>query len=135
MKAIFYPLLTLLFFVFTNINNSMAQQTNAKIQEVYGDKIQEITQNDPERIKILTDALENRIKIMESPIVGEDKYIKLSTVPLLNKYNPGLKRDLVFNPDNFNPLKYNLNFFSSKAEVYRVDNTDYLIVVIPQTSK
>ena len=118
-----------------NVSDASAQQVNSKIQEVYGDKTQEIAQNDPERIKLLNDLLDNRIKIIESPIVGEDKYTKLSSVPLLNKYNTNLKRDLTFDPANFNPLKYSMNFFTSEVQIYRVDNTDYLIVIQQQGSK
>jgi len=135
MKNIFYPLFTALFIVFVNINNTIAQQVNSKIQEVYGDKTQQIVQNEPERIIALNDLLDNRIKIVVSPVVGEDKYTKLSSVELLNKYNPNLKRDEGFDPNNFNALKYNMNFFNSQAVVYRVDNTDYIIVIKPQSVK
>ena len=135
MKSSYLFFLTLTFSVFINLNTVIGQQVNSKIQEVYGDKIQEIAQNDPERIKVLNDLLDNRIKIIESPIVGEDKYTKLSSVPLLNKYNTNLKRDLTFDPANFNPLKYSMNFFTSEVQIYRVDNTDYLIVIQQQGSK
>lgn len=135
MKNIFYPLFTALFIVFVNINNTIAQQVNSKIQEVYGDITQQIVQNEPERIIALNDLLDNRIKIVVSPVVGEDKYTKLSSVELLNKYNPNLKRDEGFDPNNFNALKYNMNFFNSQAVVYRVDNTDYIIVIKPQSVK
>jgi len=135
MKNIFYPLFTALFIVFVNINNTIAQQVNSKIQEVYGDITQQIVQNEPERIIALNDLLDNRIKIVVSPVKGEDKYTKLSSVELLNKYNPNLKRDEGFDPNNFNALKYNMNFFNSQAVVYRVDNTDYIIVIKPQSVK
>ena len=135
MKHLFYSFFTFALIALANVSDASAQQVNAKIQEVYGDKTQEIAQNDPERIKLLNDLLDNRIKIIESPIVGEDKYTKLSSVPLLNKYNTNLKRDLTFDPANFNPLKYSMNFFTSEAQIYRVDNTDYLIVIQQQGSK
>lgn len=134
MRNILYTFLTS-FFIVVNINVIIAQQINFRIQEVYGDKTQELVFNDPIRLAFLNDLLENRIKIIESPAVGEDKYIKLSTVTLLNKYNPSLFRDVVFDTLNFNPLKYNFNFFSKTASVYRVDNTNYLIVIKPQTLK
>ena len=134
MRNILYTFLTS-FFIVVNINVIIAQQINFRIQEVYGDKTQELVFNDPIRLAFLNDLLENRIKIIESPAVGEDKYIKLSTVTLLNKYNPSLSRDVVFDTLNFNPLKYNFNFFSKTASVYRVDNTNYLIVIKPQTLK
>lgn len=125
-----------LFLFFLNINQSFSQQINPKIQEVFGSKTQEILNNNPEQIKLFTELLENRLKIVELPLSSvEDKYIKLSTMPLLNKYNPSLTRDVVFDINTFNPLKYNLNFFSNKVEVYRIDNTDYVIVINPQSSK
>ncbi len=132
MKNNFYVFLTVLFVQFTNISNFFGQQINPKITEVYGDKTQEIFQNDPERIALLTDLLDNRIKLVESHIVGEDKYTKLSSVALLNKYNSSLLRDSVFDPLSFNPLKYDFNISSKSTVVYRVDNTKYLIVIQPQ---
>lgn len=135
MKNTLYSFLTFALIVFANISHVSAQQVNAKIQEVYGDKTQELVVNDPIRLDFLNDLLSNRIKIIESPLTADDKYIKLSSVELLNKYNPSLTRDIVFDPLNFNPLKYNLNFFPKTAMVYRVDNTNYLIVIHPQTLK
>ena len=135
MKNTPFGLLAFLFMSFIGINNAFSQEINPKIQELLGDKTQEIVQNDPERIKVYNDLLENRIKIIESPVVGEDKYAKLSTVPLANKYNPAMQRDIVFDPATFNPLKYSMNFFTSQTQIYRVDNTDYLIVIHQQGSK
>jgi hypothetical protein len=132
MRNFYFAFFTVLFIVVSS-QNSIAQQINPKIQEVYGNMTEQIAQNEPDRIKALNDLLENRIKIIESPAISEDKYIKLSTVTLLNKYNPSLSRDTVFDTLNFNPLKYNFNFFSKTASVYRVDNTNYLIIIEPQT--
>ena len=127
MKKIISTLFFLIIFL-----KIQAQQLDSRIIEVYGNNANEIFQNNPERIKNLTDLLNNRIKIIEMPVIGEDKYPKLSDVPLLNKYNPNLTRDAVIDPNNFNPLKYSLNFFSTKTEVYRIDNTDYIISILPQ---
>lgn len=135
MKNYIYGFFTVLFVLFTNVNDSFGQQIDPKISEVYGNKTQEIFQNDPDRLKALTDLLNNRIKIVESPVNGDDKYTKLSSISLLNKYNSNLKRDVVFNPNTFNPLKYNLNFFTTEVQIYRVDNTDYIIVIDTQKQK
>lgn len=109
------------------------ESVDVRIKEVYGEHVQSIVLSDPDLLKALNDLLQNRVKIIESAIDTEEKYTKLSQVDLLNIYNPGLKRDLFFDPSNFNVLKYNLNFFSTKLTyVYRVDNTNYLIVIEPQ---
>ena len=135
MKTFFYPILTILFVVFTNIHNSIAQQINPKIQEVFGDKTQELVINDPERLAILTDLIENRVKIIESEVTSKEKYTNLSEAALVIKYNANLNRDEVFDPLNFNPLKYDLNILPKTPAIYRVDNTNYLIVIQPQILK
>lgn len=112
-----------------------AQEVDLRIQEMLGEKLQETLANEPQRIKAFTELLENRLSVVKIPVNPKEDYVKLSTVPLLNKYNPALTRDAAFDPATFNPLKYNLNFFSTKAEVYRIDNTDYIIMIKPQTFK
>jgi hypothetical protein len=120
-------------FSFTKIN---AQQIDARIVEVFKDAEAGYMESDPVRIDFLTDLLQNRIRIIESPINSKENYTKLSEVPLLNKYNSALTRDVVFDPLTFNPLKYNFEFSSiTEAKAYRVDNTAYIIVINPQTTK
>lgn len=128
----FYFTFFIVLFTLLSSEQSIAQEINPKIQEVYGNMTEQIAQNEPDRIKALNDLLENRIKIVNSPIVGDDKYTKLSSVSLLNKYNPNLERDKEFDPENFNALKYNMNFFTTQTQVYRVDNTDFILVIEKQ---
>jgi hypothetical protein len=135
MRHLFYSVLTFVLFAATNISSLSAQQIHSKIQEVYADKTQELVGNDPARLDFLNDLLDNRINIIESELTPTDKYTKLSSVTLLNKYNSSLTRDAVFDPLTFNPLKYNFPLSASKTIIYRVDNTDYLIVIHPQTLK
>lgn len=111
------------------------QSIDPRIQELYGDKTQEMVGNDPVRLNFLTNFLEKRFEIIKTDNNKlDDKSIKLSTVVLLNKYNPTLQRDEQFDPETFNPLKYNLDFTTTLTKVYRVDNTDYIIVIKPQTT-
>ena len=73
---------------FANISNANAQQVNAKILEVYGDKTQELVINDPIRLDFLNDLLNNRIKIIESPL--SDNNEKEQTLDL-KRFNESLK--------------------------------------------
>ena len=123
---------------FTLSSSVYAQQAqvepvNPKIIEVFADKAQELVVSNPDRLAIYNDFLENRVKVIESQKSGDDKFIKLSSVSLMNKYNATLTRDLVFDPNNFNPLKYALDILPKTTMIYRVDNTNYLIVIQPQT--
>lgn len=112
---------------------AQVEPVNPKIIEVFADKTQELVVNNSDRLALYNDYLENRVKVIESPKSGDDKYAKLSTIPLMNKYNPNLTRDVVFDPTNFNALKYALDILPKSPMIYRVDNTDYLIVIQPQT--
>lgn len=100
-----------------------------KIQEVYGSYWNELVKVDSNRQKVLTDLLENRIEIMEEPYFEGEKYEKLSSVSLFKKYNSNLTKDTVFDPNTFNVLKYDINFFSQREQVYRVDGTNYIIYI------
>lgn len=103
-----------------------------KINEVYQSEISNL---DTERINFIKYLLSHRISFYVEKNTPHDKYIKLSQVALFNKYNAELKRDLNFDPNTFNPLKYNFNFYSQHTQVYRIDNTDYTIVIESQKRK
>lgn len=113
-----------------------SQTIDPKIQEVYGAKAQEFANQNPDWLRTMDDFIHNRVKISqlaEDPL--HEKYPKLSGLKLMNKYNPDLQRDAVFDPAHFNPLKYDFAFSAKTRQVYRVDHTDYVIVVEPQTFK
>ena len=112
---------------------AQVESVNPKIIEVFADKTQELILDNPDRLALYNDFLENRVRVIESQKSGDDKFIKLSSVSLMNKYNATLTRDLVFDPNNFNPLKYALDILPKTTMIYRVDNTNYLIVIQPQT--
>lgn len=132
MKRIFLSLLFIAICLFAKAQQSI----DPRIQEVYGDKTQEMVGNSPVLLNFLNDLLTKRIKIEEMPAGNEEKkFPMLSQIELLNKYNPSMVRDAEFNPQTFNPLKYNLEFGSnSNTLVYRVDNTNYIIVIHPQSA-
>lgn len=112
-----------------------AQEIDARIKELFKDAPQD-QQASPAQVAFFTDILQNRVKIIETPVSSKETYVKLSNVSLQNKYNQSMTRDVVFDPLTFNPLKYNFNFSSFKEEIgYRVDGTNYIIVIKPQTVK
>ena len=107
-----------------------------QIQEVYGDQFQERVLDRPEVIHRLKQILRNRIEIVEIKNPRDQKDCKLiSEVALKTVFVKDLKRDKVFNPSTFNPLKYAFNFDPRKASVYRVDNTDYFILIKPDPTR
>ncbi len=81
--------------------------------------------------KVMTDRIEYRTLEQDQT----EKYPMLSSMPLLSKVNPTIQgADFAnFNLEAFNPLVYNLDFFSDKTVVYHIDNTNYIMVVKPIT--
>lgn len=129
-------LLFILVLSFYSLNICSQTTIDAKIQEVYASKAQEFASQNPDWLKIMNDFIQNRVKITRvafDPL--HDKYVKLSEVKLVNKYNPSLQRDVAFDPVSFNPLKYDFIVSAKTTQVYRVDNTDYVIVIEPQSFK
>lgn len=100
------------------------------LTEVYGETLQKNVLDNSPRLKSLKNILRNRVEIISLPNYHKD-YKLLSQVPLFNKYNSSLKREK-FKKAEFNSLKYNFDFYAKQAQVFRVDNTDYYIIIKSQ---
>lgn len=101
------------------------------ISEVYSDVVSDLGYDKPEGrerfLKILS-----RVEIREN-VSSNEVLVNLSEVPVITTYNKNLKADFPFDPLNFNPLKYKLDFYNkSKTVLYRVDNTKYIIIINPE---
>ena len=114
---------------FNGFAQTSTKSSLEKIQEVYGSYWNEVIKVDNDRQKVLTDLLETRTEIYEEKYFEGEKYEKLSSVSLFNKYNSDLKKDEVFDVNTFNILKYDINFFSSRDKIYRIDGTNYIVYI------
>lgn len=118
--------------------NTSFSQTTAKsnpdmeqrfIEEVFGTNITK----DSQHYKNLLILLRERVLFSNVSLEQNEKFPKLSQQPLFNKYNTEITRDINFDQSSFNILKYDLNFFSPYTKVYRIDNTDWLIIIDPKS--
>ncbi|WP_197429540.1 hypothetical protein [Myroides odoratus] len=100
-----------------------------RITEVYRDNMKLLSAT---RVNALTSLLNERVEIREEAYSRDEKHQLLSTVPLFNKYNTALTRDVTFDLNTFNVLKYNLAFFENRYALYRVDNTNFVIIIHQQ---
>lgn len=105
---------------------------DSRIREVFGEQAEELVFSDTDRYQFIKDLIQNRIEFISSSESADEKYPKLSQVLLLDKYNQTLQRDTTIDPEEFNVLKYNVNLTSSHTVVYRIDHTDWLLVIHPQ---
>ena len=105
--------------------------TNLEIQKleyVYGDKLKKYVLDKPSRVKDIKHIFRNRVLIQNEDVKDISNYPLLSSVPVFDVFNNKMIIP-AFNKDSFNPLIYNFNFNSKRRLIYRVDNTNYLIVI------
>nr|WP_321231184.1 hypothetical protein [uncultured Psychroserpens sp.] len=116
-----------------NVNSSLTNVELALINEVYGNTANENILDKPQRLKDIKNILRNRVEIKNLSNPRDQKQCTLlSEVPLFDYYVSGLQRDTNFNPQDFNPLKYLFNYNSYGTHMYRVDNTNYFIIIKSQ---
>lgn len=78
----------------------------------------------------------DRVYIVKTNASLVESYTNLSQVKLKDKYNPTLRNDYSdFKIESFNPLKYFFNFYSPSQMNYRIDNSDYMVIIVPFQNK
>jgi hypothetical protein len=137
-----YPQFRLLFAIAFLISITASSQIIIKpevskakeyLEEVYAGEMMNLGFDTPQRIEQYQQIL-SRIEIVEYSENLPGRVFFLSEVPLINVYNPNLSSDLGenFNPNEFNPFKYKMDFFRNDAIVrYKVDGTSYIIQILP----
>jgi hypothetical protein len=119
-----------------NVEEGLTKVEQEQLKAVYGNELHNQVLSKPHRLKAIKNILRNRVEILEFPNPNDQKNCTLlSDISLFNYYVPELKRDIVFNVNTFNPLKYNFEFYSRGAHMYRVDNTNYFILIKSQHQK
>ena len=117
----------------SNVNNPLNSTELNMLKEVYGEALEKDVLSRPQRLKDIKNILRNRIEIREISNVHDQKPCPLlSEVPLFDAYVNTLKRDAYFNKSTFNPLKYNFPFNSKGTKMYKVDHTNYFIIIKSQ---
>ena len=117
----------------TNTKTPFSNDELNKLQEVYGAALSKEILNRPNRVLGIKEILRNRVTIKNISDTNQKKPCPLlSEVPLFDAFVSNLKRDQFFDPSTFNPLKYNFPFHRKGYQLYRVDKTDYFILIKPQ---
>ncbi|NQX78411.1 hypothetical protein [Gilvibacter sp.] len=134
--------LLLLAFNFSTVQAQVTKPDPANfdrfVTQVYTGSGADYIKPDTRRYVYMKELFEKRISYVKSDAekLDLDSNLKLlSEVPMYNLYNPGLSRDSGFDPDRFNPFKYQFDFYAAKKLIYRIDGTEYLIVIAPQERK
>lgn len=116
-----------------NVNAPLTVTELAQIKEAFGDYASQYVLDNPRRLRSIKNILRNRVVVKKVTNPNERKDCdNLSTVPLFDSFVSDIKRDDHFNPTTFNPLKYNFDFYSTSSYMYKVDNTNYYIMIKSQ---
>ena len=115
----------------SNIDLPFSKSELNKLEEAYDQNLNDQILDRPIRVKDIKDILRNRVYIYQENIKNLSDIGLLSELDLFDIYNKKIIRP-IFDRNNFNPLLYNFNFFSKTRQIYRVDNTNYLIVIKPR---
>lgn len=108
------------------------EQIENFIREVFLNYSDELVFNsNSQRYELIKEFLNNRFKIEYRPEYKGKNFNLLSSVSINNKYNTNLKMDTKIDLVTFNPLKYNFLMNSRTKHIYRVDNTDFIITILP----
>ena len=117
----------------SNTKASLNNAELAKLKEVYGAALKTEILDRPARVLTIKEILRNRVILREITDPNKQKPCpKLSEIPLFDAFVSNLKRDVVFNPNSFNPLKYDFKYHKPGFQLIRVDNTNYFIIIKPQ---
>jgi len=116
-----------------NVKQPLTSQEMDFLVEAYSDKLEKYILSRPSRLKDVKDIFRNRVKIELASRNEKSAYMPLlSTVPLFTTYNSDLQQDVTFNKMKFNPFKYQFHFHAFGTSMYRIDNTDYVVIIKPQ---
>jgi len=114
-----------------NVNLPLTAKERVQIIEVYGESADKLIFSNPHRLKSIKHILRNRVVIKIITDENNKKTCpKLSEVAFFDDRDSEI--DKTFNPNNFNPLKYDFNFYSRGAGMYQVDNTNYYVLIKSQ---
>ena len=123
----FITMFCTMLFLLMSINKGQAQApaADARIRAVYGSYTDQLS---AAQLAELNARLQ-RSSIKLLPFKKEETYPALSQQRLITKFVPELKPDSFSDPAVINPLKYNLGFHSKEDRTYRLDGTDYVLVI------
>ena len=111
-----------------NTNLPFTNSEIKKLEYVYLENLKKQILDKPSRILDVKHIFRNRVLIQKEDVKDISNYPLLSTVPVFDIFNKSMKIP-VFTEEDFNPLVYNFNFNSKSRLIYRVDNTQFLIII------
>lgn len=128
----FLPFLLLLLSHLAHSQNR--ENPEVYIKELYGSNFDEIRNNNPLIYNIWVELLDNRIEIIQTSTVEKfAQFPLINSIPLRNKFNDQYRPEENTSFERFNPLMYELDFFSEKVNYYRINDSGLILIINPQS--
>ena len=115
----------------SNTSSKLTSNEINNLKTVYGAALKTEILDRPTRVLAMKEILRNRVVVKKIPNLDKP-YPMLSEVSLFDVFVPEITRDAAFSPLTFNPLKYNFEFHKAGFQTFRVDGSNYYIIIIPQ---
>lgn len=105
-------------------------QVDPRIAEIYGGSLNQILNHDSQRLTILNQLLNERIQVIDlDSATAKLKFPALDAQPIFNKYVSNLTVGGSYDPNTFNPLKYDLTFFEWGDRGYWINGTNKVLFI------
>lgn len=99
------------------------------IIEIFQDKSEVVFDTSSRRYELIKHFFKNQIAVEYRPEYKGKKFESTNTLNLNSKNNSNLQRDESYNPNTFNPLKYNISMNPVKEQMYRIGESDYIMTI------
>lgn len=100
------------------------------IVEVFQGETEKLVFNSTSRrYSLMKKFIKDQVVVEYRPEYAGKDFVSTNELQLNNKYNSNLQKDESYNPNTFNPLKYGISMFPSKRNIYRIGESDYIMIV------
>jgi len=111
-----------------NVSSPFTVTESSNIIEAYGEESFTRIKKNIVFEKNIKDILRNRVSVLIKKFQPNENIPKLSSVSNINS-------PTTFTKSKFNPLLYDFDFNDKKSQIFRVDKTDYIILINPRKLK
>tara|TARA_B100001175_G_C19512590_1_gene644893 strand:+ start:2615 stop:3049 length:435 start_codon:yes stop_codon:yes gene_type:complete len=111
-----------------NVNKPFTVTESNNIIEAFGEESFTRIKKNTVLEKNIKDILRNRVKVLIKEFQANENIPKLSSISEINFPTRFTKQE-------FNPLVYDFDFNDKKNQIFRVDKTDYIIIIKPRKLK
>ena len=134
----FFTLLFLL--AFTSLSAQDFQEKNHSdefikncIIEIFQEKADKLVFNSNSmRYTLMRNFIKHNVIVEYHPEFQGKGFESTNSLPLQNKYNSAIQRDQSYQIGVFNPLRYAISMSPNKKMMYRIADSDYIMIISPK---